>query len=64
MTGVHTRDYDGEIDLFVVYCSQNDRIHVIPPEDAARSHGRLRIEPSANGQKKGVRWARDYELPG
>ena len=64
MTGVHTRNYDGEIDVFIVYCPQNDGIYVVPVEDAARGAGTLRIEPSANGQQKGVRWARDYELPG
>jgi hypothetical protein len=23
----------------------------------------LRIEPTGNGQQKGIRWAKDYELP-
>ena len=32
-------------------------------DDATRTQGTLRIDPTANGQDKRVRWARDYELP-
>ncbi len=64
MTGVYTRDYDGEIDVFIVYCPENERVYVVPIEEAARSAGMLRVAPAANGQVKGVRWASDYELPG
>ena len=39
------------------------QIYVIPIDDATRTQGTLRIDPTANGQNKRVRWARDYELP-
>jgi hypothetical protein len=38
-------------------------LYVIPIGDATRTQGTLRIDPTANGQDKRVRWARDYELP-
>ena len=57
------RDYKGEIDLFMVHCPETGGIYAIPIDEATRSHGTLRIDPTANGQDKHVRWARDYELP-
>ena len=57
------RPYDGEIDLFLVYCPDTDRVYALDVEEAASSQARLRVEPTANGQAKGVRWAADHELP-
>jgi hypothetical protein len=60
---VMTRPYIGEIELFLVYCPEIGRIYAVPIDEATRSQGYLRIAPTANGQHKGVRWAKDYELP-
>jgi len=57
------RDYKSDVELFVVHCPDTDGIYVIPIDDATRTQGTLRISPTANGQDKRVRWARDYELP-
>jgi len=57
------RSYVGEVDVFIVYCPDLDRIYAIPVDDVPLSEGSLRVEPTANGQKKGIRWAADYELP-
>ena len=57
------RDYKEDIEMFVVYCADTDAIYAVPIADATRTLGTLRIEPTANGQDKNVRWARDYELP-
>jgi hypothetical protein len=57
-----TRDYKGEIELFMVRCPETGGIDAIPIDDA-RTHGTLRVDPTANRQSKRVRWARDYELP-
>ena len=57
------RDYKEDVELFLVHCPETGGTYAIPIEDATRSHGTLRIEPTANGQGKGVRWARDFELP-
>jgi hypothetical protein len=57
------RDYKSDIELFIVHCRDTGRIYVIPIDEATRTLGTLRIDPTANGQDKRVRWARDYELP-
>jgi hypothetical protein len=57
------RDYAGDIELFIVHCPETDGIYAIPVDEATRTQGTLRIDPTANGQDKRVRWARDYELP-
>jgi PD-(D/E)XK nuclease superfamily protein len=57
------RDYRGDADLFIAYCPQNDRVYAVPVDEAARTQINLRLDPPANNQKVGVRWATDYELP-
>lgn len=57
------RDYKDDVELFIVYCPDTGRLYVVPIDDATRTQGTLRIDPTANGQGKRVRWARDYELP-
>jgi hypothetical protein len=61
--GTVIRDYKDQVELFMVHCSETDGIYAIPVDEATRSHCTLRIDPTVNGQDKGVRWARDYELP-
>ena len=63
-TGTFRRDYAGDIDVFMVFCPQNEKIYVVPIDDVSRGFCSLRVDPPANGQQKGIRWARDYELPG
>jgi PD-(D/E)XK nuclease superfamily protein len=58
-----TRAYDGEADLFVVYCPDTERVYAVTVDEAASSEGKLRVAPTANGQAKGIRWAADHELP-
>jgi len=41
----------------------DSRIYAIPIEEATSSVAALRVAPTANGQAKGIRWAREYELP-
>jgi hypothetical protein len=56
--------YDSDqIDLFLIYCPDTDRVYALDVNDAAASNGRLRVDPAANGQAKGIRWAADHELP-
>ena len=58
-----TAPYDGDADLFMVFCPETDGIYVIPVHEATKGAASLRIDPPANGQAKGIRWAADYELP-
>ena len=57
------RDYRGEADLFIAYCPENDRVYAVPVDEASRTQVNLRLDPPANNQEVGVRWATDYELP-
>jgi PD-(D/E)XK endonuclease len=60
----YTTPYDAnQIDLFLIYCPDTDRVYALDVGEAAGSHGVLRVDPAANGQAKRIRWAADYELP-
>ena len=55
--------YHGQIDDFAVYSPQNSMMYLVPIADVTcTTVGRLRIAPPRNGQTRGVRWARYYEL--
>jgi hypothetical protein len=51
------------VHLFLVYCPQADRVYALSPDEVASPSGSLRIDPTGNGQMKGIRWAADHELP-
>ena len=52
-----------EIDVFAVYCPQNDCLYWVPIEDVeGMNRPFLRVEPAKNGQVKDIRWAYEYEL--
>jgi hypothetical protein len=57
------RSYLGEVEIFLIYCPETDRIYAVPVDEAPASSGSLRVAPTRNGQEDGIRWARDYELP-
>lgn len=57
------RGYEGEIDVFLIFCPDTGKVYVVPIEEATRTQGSLRVEPTTNGQERGIRWARDFELP-
>jgi hypothetical protein len=61
-TAVHRRTYDGDIDLFLVYCPPVDSVYVIPIEEACAGLSMLRIDPPGNAQRRGINWAADYLL--
>lgn len=61
--GYRRRSYKGEIDSFIVYSHELGRFYLIPAADINSLDGRLRLTETANGQQKGVKWARKYELP-
>jgi PD-(D/E)XK nuclease superfamily protein len=57
------RSYAGEVDLFIVYCPDNQNVYAIPAEEVPNSGMYLRVAPPRNRQNKRVRWAKEYELP-
>jgi hypothetical protein len=57
------RSYEGEVDLFIIYCPQNDTVYAVPAAEVPSRAMYLRVDPPRNKQAKHVRWATDYELP-
>lgn len=61
--GAYEKGYkDTDIDVFLIFCPQNDCVYGVHIEDAPKSAMTLRVEPPKNGQTKGVNMAEDYKL--
>ena len=56
------RSYANEIDFFGVYYPGNQKVYLIPNQGIGDTICSLRVEAAKNGQTKGVKWAKDYEL--
>ncbi len=55
--------YHGQIDLFGVYCPENQKCYLVPIQNAPpKNLCTLRLEPAANNQSRNVRWAVDFEI--
>jgi len=61
-TDYRRKDYRGQIDYFAVYSPDIRKVYLVPIEHVPVTEGRLRLEPTKNGQEKNIRWAKDYEL--
>jgi hypothetical protein len=58
-----SRDYQGEIDYFAVYCRETGGVFLVPIEDVPlRRQATLRVDPARNGQTRGIRLAAQYEV--
>ena len=60
---LNKRGYKGQIEMFAVYSPELDKIYMIPVEELGETGASLRIKPTANGQKKGSRFASQFEFP-
>ena len=56
------RSYRGQVEYFAVYSPDLDKVYLIPVDHTGATQGTLRLQPTTNNQKKGVRWAKGYEL--
>lgn len=56
------RSYRGDIDYFGVYCPDTKQVYLVPVGDVPDRSASLRVDPPANSQTKGIRWAIDYEI--
>jgi hypothetical protein len=57
------QDYQGAVDYFGVYCPDNGKVYLVPIAELPTRRGcHLRLDPPMNNQKRGIRWARDYEV--
>jgi PD-(D/E)XK endonuclease len=60
----YTKPYDADqIELFLVYCQETDRVYAVDIGEVGPGSALLRVDPTANGQAKRIRWAADHELP-
>ena len=56
------RTYEGQIEMFAVYCPTNEAVYIIPIAETGNKELRLRITPPKNAQSRRIRWAKDYQL--
>jgi len=57
------RDYHGDVEYFAVYCRDTSAVYLVPIADLpVIREGALRVAPSRNNQRRGVRFAADYEI--
>ena len=61
-TNNQPRSYEGEIDAFGVYCPELRRSYLVPLDGLGIRGCYLRLGPPSNNQRKGIRYAADYEL--
>ena len=56
------RHYRGQVDAFAVYCRETGGVYLIPIEELPLDRAYLRVSAPLNGQRKRVRFAKDYEI--
>lgn len=57
------RHYRGEVDVFVVYCPENEKFYKIPVTACGKAEGCLRVDPvSKYVSEKAVKWAKSFEF--
>jgi hypothetical protein len=56
------RSYEGLADLFGVFLPPRDTVYVVPLDSVAGFAGRMRLEPTRNNQRRGVRFAAEFEI--
>ncbi|HEX6228372.1 MAG TPA: group I intron-associated PD-(D/E)XK endonuclease, partial [Solirubrobacterales bacterium] len=49
-------------DIFGVYFPPTEAVYLVPLDAVAESEGRLRIEPTLNNQRLGIRYAKDFQI--
>ncbi len=55
-------DYRGEADVFGVYCRDTGGVYLVPVGEVGRAAVSLRVAPTRNNQRRGIRWAADYQV--
>jgi len=60
--GYSRKSYRGEIHYFAAYSPDTQKVYLVPVDHVGKAHAYLRLVEAANGQKKGITYAVDYEL--
>ena len=56
------RHYQGQVDRFAVYCRETGGVYLIPIDALPLDRAYLRVTAPQNGQRKRIRYAKDYEI--
>jgi len=56
------RHYQGQVDHFAVYCRETGGVYLIPIGVLPLDRAYLRVAAPLNGQRKRIRYAKDYEI--
>jgi hypothetical protein len=56
------QSYLGLADIFGVYFPPRSAVYLVPIDAVAQFEGRLRLEPTLNNQRRGIRHATDFEI--
>ncbi len=56
------RHYQGQVDHFAVYCRETGGVYLIPIGELPLDRAYLRVTAPRNGQRKHIRYAKDYEI--
>jgi len=54
--------YRGQVDAFAVYCPENGGVYLVPIDGLPAVEAYLRVEPTANGQRRRIRQAAPYHV--
>jgi hypothetical protein len=60
--GQGRRTYEGLADIFGVHFPPTGAVYLVPVSDVPGFVPRLRLRPTRNNQKQGIRFAADYEF--
>jgi PD-(D/E)XK endonuclease len=60
--GSGRQDYRGRADYIAVHVPELASLYVLPVDDCPSFAGRLRLDPPRNNQRRGIRFACDYEF--
>jgi hypothetical protein len=56
------KSYRGQIDFFGVYVPELNKCYLVPVNDVPEIAGYLRVDRTKNGQRKNIKWAKEYEI--
>ena len=60
--GKHQTKHYVNIDYLAIYCEDLDKVYMIDKNDIQKFMITLRIDESRNGQRRDIRYAKNYEL--
>lgn len=55
-------NYRGQVELFGVFCPETEGTYLVPVDEVGTSKGYLRIAPTGNGRRDGIRYADEYTV--